>query len=192
MEVQYPNAQSMRVGVVMRRSPGATRWAKWVWRASDVLPGAGAADWKVLRTEADVTEYHAATEDVWLYVSDTEAYVHELGSLQPSVYVILRDTDREEAPAPLEVVHITLSPYEAQDYADSGEEIVEKIDMPPALLAWVTDFVAAHHVEEPFVKRRRKNARVDQKDDGIGDARISQASDVYRAPSSRRLREATE
>ena len=185
LEVQYPNAQAMRVGVVMRRSPGATRWAKWVWRASSVLPGAGDADWKVLRSEADVTEYHAATEDVWLYVSDTEAYVHELGARRPSVYVILRETDHVDAPAPIEVVRITVSPYEAQDYADSGEEIVEKIDMPAVLLAWVTDFVAEHHVEEPFVKRRRNKSRVDLKDDGIGDARISQATDVYRAPSRR-------
>ena len=40
----------------------------------------------------------------------------------------------------------------------------------------------SHYEEEAFVKRRRKNARVDQAEDGIGDARIRQTSDVYRAP----------
>lgn len=187
----YKNAQSMRIGIVMRRSPGTTRWAKWVWKASAVLPGAGPADWKELRTEGDVTEYHAATEDVWLYVSDTEAYAHELGTRVPSIYVILRECTDEGALSPLEVAHVTLSPYEAQDYADSGEEIVEKVPMPEALLAWVGDFVAEHHVEEEFVKRRRNKARVDRKENGIGDARISQASDVYRAPSSK-MREPAE
>lgn len=179
------------MGVVMRRSPGVTRWANWVWRASDVLPGAGPADWKVLREEDDVTEFHAVTEDVTLYVSDTEAYVHELGTERPSVYVILRESEGLDALAPLEVAHVTVSPYEAQDYADSGEEIVEKVAMPAAVLAWVTDFVAEFHVEEEFVKRRRNKARVDLKDDGIGDARISQASDVYRAPS-RKMQEPAE
>jgi hypothetical protein len=41
-------------------------------------------------------------------------------------------------------------------------------------------------VEEEFVKRRRNKARMDRKDSGIGDARISQATDVYRAPTAKR------
>lgn len=175
----------------MRRSPGVTRWAKWVWKAVDVLPGAAPADWKELRSESDITDYHAATEDVWLYVSDTEAYVHELCAEIPSLYIVLRQSDRADALAPLDVVQVTASPYEAQDYSDSGEEIVEKVAMPAVVRAWVEDFVSAHHVEEEFVKRRRDKARVDRKDHGVGDARISQATDVYRAPV-RKIREAAE
>ncbi len=166
----------------MRRTPGVTRWAAWVWKATDVLPGAAPADWKLLRSEGDVSEYHAQTCDVWLYVSDTEAYTHELGTAHPSLYVVLRTPLAAETDTPLEVVQITASPYEAQDYADSGEEIVEKVPMPPAVLAWVRGFVDAHHVEEPFVKRRRDKAGAGKPVNGIGDARISQTSDVYRAP----------
>lgn len=181
MKVSYPNAQSMRVGVVMRRTPGVTRWAKWAWRATAVLPGAGDADWKVLREEAEVTEYHAATEVLWLYVSDAEAYAHELEGRSPSIYVVLRQADTQ-TPMPLKVIHVTASPYEAQDYSDSGEEIVERVPMPAGLRAWIAAFVQTHYVEEPFVKRRRNKTRVDRVQGGIGDARISQASDVYRAP----------
>ncbi|MFT4701811.1 MAG: hypothetical protein ACI90E_002492, partial [Yoonia sp.] len=43
-------------------------------------------------------------------------------------------------------------------------------------------FVEKHYQEEAFIKRRRDKSRVDQKDDGIGDARIRQVGDVYRAP----------
>jgi hypothetical protein len=172
----------MRIGVVLRKSPGATRWVRWVWKAVAVIPGAGEADWKLLRSEGDVSEYHAATKDLWLYVSDTEAYVHELAAQTASLYVILRAAEGA-GPAPLEVVSVTASPYEAQDYADSGEEIVEKVAMPPAVLVWVRDFVRRYHVEEPFVKRRRNKVRVDDRQDGVGDARISQATDVYRAPT---------
>ena len=89
----YPNSQSMRLGVVMRRTPGVTRWAQWAWKAVCVLPGAGDADWKLLRAEGaegDVAEYHAATLDLTLYVSDTEAYAHELDTQVPSVYIVQR------------------------------------------------------------------------------------------------------
>ena len=55
-----------------------------------ILPGAGKADWKVLRTEGDVTEFHAATLPLTLYVSDAEAYAHELMTREPSVYAVLR------------------------------------------------------------------------------------------------------
>ena len=184
MGVIYPNAQSMRIGLVLRRSPGATRWAQWVWKAVAVLPGAGDANWKLLRAEGDISDYHADTKDLWLYVSDTEAYVHELGARVPSVYIVLRPSE-SPGPAPLDVLSVTASPYEAQDYADSGEEIVEKVPMPPAVMAWVREFVDRHHIEEPFVKRRRKGVRVDDGHDGVGDARISQPTDVYRAPTGR-------
>jgi hypothetical protein len=169
----------------MTRSSGVTRWAKWSWKATAVFPGAGEADWKLLRSAGDVSEFHAATREMWLYVSDTEAYVHELETDTPSVYVVLRP-DPDVEPSGLEVVQVTASPYEAQDYCDSGEEVVEKVPMPPAILAEVQAFVAEHHVEEPFVKRRRNKHRTDRKDDGVGDARISQGTDVYRAPTAAR------
>ena len=174
----------------MRRSPGVTAWAKWAWKATAVIPGAGQASWKVLRRVGDATEYHASTHDLWLYVSDAEAYAHELQARTPSIYIVLRsgDTDSE---MPLNVHHVTVSPYEAQDYCDSGEEIVEKVAMSEDLLAWVYRFVDQHYVEEAFVKRRRDKAHTDRKEDGIGDARISQVSDVYRSPS-RAAREAAE
>ncbi len=174
----------MPVGIVLRRRPGVTRWAVWSWSAVDVLPGAGEADWRVLREEeGGVTDFHVATPPVIeLHGADTEGYVHGLMAQVPSIYVILREADGP--PHPLEVVLATMSPpYEAQDYADSGEEIIEKIPMPaPPVLAWVEDFVAAHHHEEGFKKRKRDRKHVDLIEDGVGDARIAQMADVYRSP----------
>ncbi|MFK7879607.1 DUF3305 domain-containing protein [Roseobacter sp.] len=184
MGVVYPNSQSVKLGVVLRQSPGVTAWAKWVWTATSVLPGAPQASWKLLRQDGDVSEYHASTVDLTLYVSDTEAYVHELQSQQPSIYVVMRDAEDADDDAPLDILKVTASPYEAQDYCDSGEETVERVSMPTSVLEWVAAFVAEHHVEEEFVKRRRDKLRIDRKDNGVGDARISQASDVYRAPTT--------
>ena len=177
----FPDAQAIPVGVVVRKSPGVSRWVRWTWQPIGILPGAGPADWKVLRQDGDVTEYHAATVSLELYVSDTEAYVHELQARTPSVYVVLRPSP-DGGELPWRVALVTCSPYEAQDYCDSSEELVERIPMPQGMIAWVGSFIAQHHVEEAFVKRKRNNARVDRVEDGIGDPRISQVSDVYRAP----------
>ena len=77
---------------------------------------------------------------------------------------------------------MTASPYEAQDYLDSGEEIVEAVPAPEGLVAWISAFIQAHHVDEPFKKRKQSRVAVDLREDGRGDARIAQASDVFRAP----------
>ncbi|NNK77690.1 MAG: DUF3305 domain-containing protein [Litoreibacter sp.] len=171
----------MPLGVVVRRVPGVTRWARWTWSAVAVLPGAGSADWRVMREQDDVTEYHAATVPLELYRTDTEAYLTGISAKVPAIYVVMRETGDDKAP--LEVVLATASPYEGQDYADSGEEIVEKVPMPEGLVAWIRDFVELHHEEEVFVKRRRDKQRTDLVEDGIGDSRISQLTDVYRAPT---------
>jgi len=176
---------SIPLGIVVRRTPGVTRWAKWVWKAVAVLPGAGPADWQELRREGDVREYHATTVDLELFRSDTEAYLTGISTQMPAIYVVMREATDPDAKHPVEVVLATVSPYDAQDYDDSGEEIVEKVAMPTGLIDWIKAFVDRHHEDEKFVKRRRDERRVDLVEDGVGDARIAQASDVYRAPRRR-------
>lgn len=172
----------MPIGVVICKAPGVTRWAKWSWTAVAVLPGAGPANWAELRREGDAVEYHAATLPLTLWATDAEAYIMNLADKVPSIYLVLRETDA--ADTPYEVALVTASPYEGQDYADTGEDIVEKIPMTEGLVAWVRDFAFAHHEHEEFIKRRRDKKRVDLREEGIGDARIRQAADVYRAPQN--------
>ena len=174
------------LGIVLRKSPGVTRWAKWVWKAVAVLPGAEPAEWRELRREGDVVEYHAATVPLELWRTDTEAYLTELSTKVPSIYVVLREHNNPDADSPLEVVLATASPFDGQDYADNGEDIVELVPMPPALKALIGNWVELHHKDEKFVKRRRDKNRVDLEEDGIGDGRIRQLADVYRAPGSKR------
>jgi len=187
-----PRSETLQIGIVMRRQPGVTRWARWVWRAAAVLPGAGPADWRELRRDGEAVEYHAATRPLTLHRADTEAYRVALSNEPPCVYVILRPEETREVPGEqgpgLVVYMVTASPYEAQDYQDSGEEIVEPVPMPPALIAWVSAFVGTHHVETPFVKRRRDRVDVGGEEDGRGDARIEKAADVYLSPEAKRRR----
>ena len=177
-----PCEASVPLGIVIRKSPGVTRWARWAWRVVGVLPGADAADWRELRRESDVVEYHAATVPMELWASDTEAYRTGLSARVPAVYVVLREATEDDAERDVEVLLATASPYEAQDYLDSGEEIVEQVPMPEGLVAFVRDFVERHHQDEEFVKRQRGKQRIDLVEDGKGDRRIRQLSDVYRVP----------
>lgn len=170
---------------MIRRQPGVTRWARYVWKAVAVLPGAATARWKELRREGEAVEFHATTMPLTLHRADAEAYLQGLSAKTPAIYVVMRQNS-EQGEEPLQFVLATASPFEAQDYADTGEELVEKVAMPEGLVAWVRDYVELHHQEDTFVKRRRDKSRVDLKEDGIGDARIRQTADVYRAPASRK------
>jgi len=174
------------LGVVIRRQPGVTRWTRWVWRPVAVLPGAGPAEWAELRREGEAVEYHAATVEIELHRAETEAYRVALSNAPPICYVILREDEDPAAVHDVTVFGVTASPFEAQDYQDSGEEIVEPVPMPAALIAWISAFVGAHHVEEEFKKRQRDRVRIDLAEDGKGDARVRQESDVYRSPASLR------
>ncbi len=167
------------LGIVVRRSPGATRWARHVWKAVAVLPGAGSAEWRELRHAGDVVEFYAGTVSLELFRTDTEAYLHGLSARDPSIYVVLREN---VGTGLLDIVRVTASPYEAQDHSDAGDDIVEKVPMPEGLAAMIRDFADAHHEEEAFVKRRRDRKRVDLVEDGVGDERIRQMTDVYRRP----------
>lgn len=175
----------MPLGIVLRRTPGVTRWAKWTWKAVAILPGAGPADWRELRRDGDIVEYHAATRFLELYAAETEAYLHGLTARVPSIFVVMRPKPGEY---PFEILLVTASPYEAQDYSDSGEDVVEKIPMTPGLMSWVGEFVDAFHEDELFVKRQRDKRRTDRHQDGIGDPRIGKAADIYASPGLIRSR----
>ncbi len=177
---------SIPIGIVIRKSPGVTRWAKWAWKAVAVLPGAGPANWHELRRVGEAVEYHAATVPLELHRTEAEAYLSGISTRLPSIYVVMRETIDPDAAQDIEVLLATASPYEAQDYADSGEEIVELVPMPEGLMSWIKAFIDKHYEPEEFIKRRRDKARIDLVEEGVGDARIPQLSDVYRAPGQSR------
>ena len=169
----------------MRRTKSKSRWIDWSWAVIALLPGAGPSNWKEIVRKGDSVEYHATTLSLELWPSDTEAYLMELSSRIPSAYVVfsMDDTAGKED---IEFNLMTVSPYEAQDYLDGGEARVERVAMPQMLEDIVTDFCRHLHTDEEFIKRKRDRIRIDLRQDGIGDARIRQLSDVYRSPRSRR------
>ena len=185
---EVPKSLTIPMGVVLRRSPGVTRWAKWAWKAVAVLPHAGPGGFRVLRQEHDITDFHAATLPMELHRTEVDSYRTSLMMSPPSVFAVLNKGDDAGNEHDIDVHLVTASADLAQEYQDSDEVIVEPIPMPEALIGIIHEFCEAHFEDVPFVKRKRDKTRVDLVEDGIGDARIRQVADVYRSPASQKGR----
>ena len=176
--------RELKVGAVVRRSPGVTRWVKEIWKPVAVIPGAPDVFWKELVREGDVVDYHAGTVTMELFRADVEGYLVSLNMEVPSVWIIMDRDVTGQSPSGWVVTTITASAHEALDALDSGESIVEAVPIPESLAAWIKEFIDMHYIEEPFKKRRRDEVRVDGEEDAKGDPRIRQNSDVFRAPAN--------
>jgi len=147
----------MALGVVVEQRRSASPWQDWSWRPVSVILGAPPVGpgWRELLHGETWTHYHAANLELELHRSETADYLLNLAQRPPRIYVVLR-TAAEAAPQPWRPLLITASPAEAEAYLASGDEIVEGVPMPAEVIAWLRDFVARHHVERPFVKRKRQ------------------------------------
>ena len=188
MTEEMPKLLEIPMGVVLRRRPGVTRWAKWAWSAVAVLPHAGPGGFRVLREEGDVTDFHAATVPMQLHRTEAESLRTSLMMSPPSVFAVLDKGPNAANEHEIAVHTVTANADLALNWQDSAEMIVEPVAMPVALVGLIRDFCDAHYKEEAFVKRQRDKTRTDRVEDGIGDSRIRQAADVYRSPASRKGR----
>ena len=156
-------SDTIRLGIVIERRELDNPWVDHEWRPVAVLPGTPeVGQWRRTESGDGWVRYLCADLPVSLYRKETEAYLANLETGRPSVFVVLRTTDEADAEHEIEAVLATVSPFEAQDYLDSGEDIVESVAMPDAVREWVEAFVAEHHVEEPFRKRKRQKHEVDE------------------------------
>jgi len=54
---------------------------------------------------------------------------------------------------------VTADPAEGEAFTDPGNDLIETVPMPVAIAATIGNFIAEHHVERPFIKRRRGDRR---------------------------------
>ncbi len=164
---QRPQAngqESLPLGIVIERRESNHRWQKHSWRAIAVLPGAAEMDpkgtWLELARGEDQglgwVRFHAGTLKMNLYRKETEGYRVSMSQQPPRVFIVLRDGIHSDSDHDIVPAAVTVSPYEAQDYLDNGEDIVEAVTMPPILAAFIQNFIDTHHSEERFVKRKRR------------------------------------
>ncbi len=144
------------IGIVIERRESDNPWLDYTWTPVSVLPGAKPIDaWLKIDEGEGWERYHARTLALELFKGETEGYRYNLSQETPLVYVVMQAGD-ELGDAEYEPCHATLCPYEAMGYAESGDEMVEGVPMPAALITWAQGFVDMYHVDEPFKKRKNK------------------------------------
>ncbi len=150
-----PHAIEVPVGVVVAREPIDNPWASHRWRPIQLLLDAPEdANWLELHRDDRGVHYLAGTLALALHRKETAAYRRNLAEKHPYVFVVLRADPGTADERP--TLHLaTASPDEVQAYGGSGTEIIEQVPMPEPLIALLERFVAAHHIEEPFIKRQR-------------------------------------
>jgi hypothetical protein len=152
--------ESLPLGVVLERRRLDNPWQDYAWKPVAVIPGAGfcdpRGDWPILAGGEDWVHFHAGTLMLELFRKETEGYKVNLSQLPPRLFVALRSGEDMQSDHDVVPFLVTACPYEAQDYLDSGDEIIEAVAMPEGVVAFVQAYIDTHHVDEPFVKRRRE------------------------------------
>jgi hypothetical protein len=144
------------VGVIVERSKSENQWAEFYWRVVSVLPGQpDTAPWTKINDDGARASFYAGTATVKLYGTESGLYRDNLASGAPSLWVAMRAADSDP---PFQVAAVTADPAEGESFTETAMDLVEQVPMPQAILRAVTAFVAEHHVEQPFVKRKRDRA----------------------------------
>jgi uncharacterized protein DUF3305 len=147
------------VGIVVERRKAKSQWVDYVWRPIAALPGVpNAQPWTVLEGDDETTQFYAGSAELGLYRSDTTHYRDNLASGSPGLWVVLRPTGR--AP-PYEIAALTANPSEGEAFTETGADLVEPVPMPEPVREMIEAFIAEHHVEHAFSKRKQRRADPD-------------------------------
>ena len=143
----------IRVGVVVERRKAASQWIDFTWAPVTVLHGEpGAAPWTILSTVGETTTFYAGSAEIDLYRTETTYYRDNLVSGAPSLWVVMTGTDSDP---PYRIVTVTADPAEGEGFSETAANMVEQVLMPQPIQDIVAAFVAEHHVERQFFKRKR-------------------------------------
>jgi len=145
------------VGVVVERRKAKSPWLDVLWRPVSVLAGQpSATPWTPIGGEGETALFYAGEAMIELHRTETANYRDNLHSGAPVLWVVLRPTASESA---YELLTVTADPAEGEAFTDAGNDLVECVPMPAVIAASIAAFVAEHHVERPFVTRRRGRAQ---------------------------------
>ena len=147
------------VGVVIERRKAESAWIDFIWQPIAVLPGEPEArPWTMLSETAEGATFYAGPAIVELHPSETSNYRDNLSTGEPKLWVVLRSTGAEP---PLTVVRVTADGSEGEGFTAAGDDIVEHVPMPKAIWSAIDAFIAEHHVERPFYKRKQDRAHLE-------------------------------
>jgi len=154
--VSVPAQEKIAIGVVVERRKAQSQWIDFTWKPVAVLAGQPeAAPWTVLSQDGDGATFYAGGADIELYRTETANYRANLASGAPMLWVALRPTGGEP---PYQLFAVTADPAEGEAFTEAGNDLVDVVPMPEPVREVIGAFVAEHHVEQPFHKRKRDRA----------------------------------
>ncbi len=147
--------QHLTVGIVAIKRRLSNPWVDFEWMPEAVLPGLPTvAPGTMIGAEAGVERWYLGPATLTFHSGETAHYHDNLGSGRPSVWVALR----ADAAGNWGVPGATVDPYEGEAFVDAIDDRVEALPMPHEIAVELQAFVATHHVEQPFHKRKRDRA----------------------------------
>ena len=147
---------TMMIGVIVERRVLDSIWADHAWTPVAALAGVPtAAPWTVLAEAPRATRYYAGAFELEFFGSDTIMYRENLRSGRPSLWVSLRPA---ASPPGVVLKLVTADPSEAEALTEPGTDVIDTVPMPREVQERLAAFVKVHHVERPFVKRKRDRA----------------------------------
>lgn len=151
-----PPLATIPVGVLVERTKGESQWVDFLWRPLSVLTGVpDTPAWTKLSEDDDRTQFYAGAADIELHRSETTNYRDNLAGDTPLLWVVLRPTGDEP---PYALFTVTADPAEGEGMTEAGNDLVETVPMPLPIQETIAQFIAEHHVERAFVKRKRDRA----------------------------------
>ncbi|HEU4661299.1 MAG TPA: DUF3305 domain-containing protein [Pseudolabrys sp.] len=151
-----PPLQTIAVAVVVERRKGVTQWSDFSWRPVGVLVGEpAAAPWSKLSEDEERATFYAGVAEIEFHRTATDNYRSNLATGNPSLWIALQPTGAEP---PYELLTVTADPAEGEALTETGSDLVEAVPMPATIQDAVAAFVAEHHVDHAFVKRKRDRA----------------------------------
>jgi len=147
----------------MQRRALESRWQSQAWEALGVLADyAGAGEPRVIVETPGITQWLYPGFDIVLQRSEAEGYFHNVSALAPNVFVLWRMADSRAVPH-----YVTVSYDEASRWMDGGAQ-VDSVAMPPAMRAWLREFVDQNYRPEPK-KRLRPQSFLAPRERGSAD-----------------------
>jgi hypothetical protein len=139
------------IGIIIGRRKLNSPWSKEKWLPVAALPAApdlplGAR----LALNGDEEMVFAGARILTLHGSETGHYRDNILSGSPSLWIALNiEGDQPK------IASVTADPYEGEAMAEGIGQIIEAVPMPRLITEAIAAFVAEHHVERPFIKRKR-------------------------------------
>lgn len=143
------------VGVVVARRKAASQWIDYTWQPVSILIGLPETPpWTLLSDDGATATFYGGAATIELHTTDTGNYRDNLAG-DNALWVVLEPT---EGNPPYRVARVTADPSEGEANTETGINVVDTVAMPEAIRDLVAAFVAEHHVEQVFYKRKRKAA----------------------------------